>query len=51
MENKTDFWYSIDNAGRIFPGQNTSTWSNTFRVSVELKEDVDPALLKKALDK
>ena len=50
MEKKTDLWYTLDNAGRIFPGQNTSTWSNTFRVSIELKEEIDPVALKKALD-
>ena len=51
MENKTDLWYTLDNAGRIFPGQNTTTWSNTFRVCIELKEEVDPEVLKTALDK
>ena len=51
MENKNDFWYAIDNAGRVFPGQNTSAWSNTFRVSIELKEAVDSSLLKEALDR
>ena len=43
-------WMSLDNAGKIFPGQNTDKWSNTFRVAVELKQEVDPTLLKKALD-
>lgn len=51
MEKKTDLWYTLDNAGRIFPGQNTSTWSNTFRVCIELKEEVDPEVLRQALDR
>jgi len=51
MAKKTDGWYRLDNAGRIFPGQNTSYWSNTFRVSIELKEEIDPDVLKIALDR
>lgn len=43
-------WFKIDNAGILFPGQNSSKWSNIFRTSVELKEDVDPVLLQKALE-
>ncbi len=43
--------FELDNAGTVFPGQNISTWSNTFRVAVELKEEVDEVTLKKALDK
>ena len=34
-------WFRLDNAGILFPGQNTSKWSNIFRVTFELKEDVD----------
>ncbi len=44
-------WFKLDNAAKIFPGQNSKTWSNVFRVGVELKEEVDPLLLKKALFK
>ncbi len=42
-------WFRLDNAGILFPGQNTSKWSNIFRCAVELKEDVDPDILKQAL--
>ncbi len=42
-------WFKLDNAAKIFPGQNSKTWSNVFRIGVELKEEVDPLLLKKAL--
>ncbi len=42
-------WYKLDNAGKIFPGQNTSRWSNIFRQSVTLCEDVDKAALEQAL--
>ncbi len=47
MQNKS--WFKLDNAGKIFPGQNTSTWSNIFRFSVVLKEKVNPAVLEQAL--
>lgn len=42
-------WFRLDNAGILFPGQNTNKWSNIFRVSVELKEKIDPNILKLAL--
>lgn len=42
-------WFRLDNAGILFPGQNTNKWSNIFRVSVELKEEIDPVILKQAL--
>ncbi len=43
-------WFRLDNAGILFPGQNTSKWSNIFRFTVELKEEVDPNILKQALE-
>lgn len=48
--NQSPDWFKIDNAGILFPGQNSRKWSNIFRTSVELKEEVDPELLQKALD-
>lgn len=44
-------WYKLDNAAKVFPGQNSSSWSNVFRLSVTLKEKIDPVLLEKALEK
>lgn len=43
-------WYKLDNAGKVYPGQNTSSFSNVFRLSATLKEKIDPALLEKALE-
>lgn len=43
-------WFRLDNAGILFPGQSTSKWSNIFRFSLELKEDIDPEILKQALE-
>lgn len=44
-------WYKLDNAAKVFPGQDTSSWSNVFRLSATLKEKIDPELLEKALEK
>lgn len=44
-------WYKLDNAAKVFPGQDTSSWSNVFRLSATLKERIDPELLEKALEK
>lgn len=43
-------WYKLDNAAKAFPGQNSSTWSNVFRLSATLTEKIDPELLQKALE-
>lgn len=50
MKNNGSDWFKLDNAAKIFPGQNSRSWSNVFRVGVELKEEVDPVLLKTALN-
>lgn len=42
-------WIKIDNAGKIFPGQNMRRWSNVFRLGVQLKEKIDPEILSEAL--
>lgn len=43
-------WFKLDNAAKIFPGQNTKTWSNIFRISTVLKYKIEPALLERALE-
>ena len=43
-------WFKLDNAGKVFPGQSTSKWSNIFRMSVILKEKIDPELLARAVE-
>lgn len=42
-------WYRLDNAAKIFPGQNTQRWSNIFRLSVVLREKIDPTVLEQAV--
>lgn len=49
MKNKGFEWFRLDNAAKIFPGQNSRSWSNVFRMAVELKEDIDPDMLLIAL--
>ncbi len=44
-------WYKLDNAAKIFPGQNTSSYSNVYRLSVTLKDKVDADVLQQALFK
>ncbi len=43
------FWMTLDNAGKIFPAENTETWSHMIRETVVLKTDVDPDMLTQAL--
>ena len=43
-------WMSLDNAAKIFPAARSRTWSNMFRVSSTLIEDIDREVLKVALD-
>ncbi len=41
-------WITLDNAAKIYPPAETRKWSPMFRLSVNLTEDVDPALLEEA---
>ncbi|MDR1002463.1 MAG: alcohol acetyltransferase [Oscillospiraceae bacterium] len=43
-------WYKLDNAANIYPAIVTSNWAPNFRVSVTLKEQIDPDALSKALN-
>lgn len=43
-------WLRLDNAAKIYPAAQRQNWSNVFRLSVTLKEDVDTAVLQSALD-
>lgn len=50
MKNNGFDWFRLDNAAKIFPGQNSRSWSNVFRLAAELKEEIDPVTLEKALN-
>ena len=43
-------WFRLDNAAKIFPVVSNRKETNTFRVQIELKEEVDPILLQSATD-
>lgn len=43
-------WHKLDNTAKIFPVIANENLSNVFRISVTLKENIDPKLLQQALD-
>jgi NRPS condensation-like uncharacterized protein len=49
MKNTSFDWFKLDNAAKIFPGQNSKSWSNVFRLTVQLKKEIDPQVLAQAL--
>ena len=51
MANKNKLkWVRLDNAAKIYPAARRKNWSNVFRQSATLNEEVDIAVLKDALD-
>ena len=43
-------WMPLDNAAKIYPAARTQNWSNVFRVSATLKEEIDVTVMQTALD-
>ncbi len=43
-------WMSLDNAAKIYPAARTARWTNVFRLSATLTENVDRGVLQSALD-
>ena len=43
-------WMRLDNAAKIYPAARRQNWSNVFRLSATLTEDVDKEVLQSALD-
>ncbi len=43
-------WMPLDNAAKIYPASGRRDWSNVFRLSATLTEEVDLPLLQSALD-
>lgn len=48
-ERKKLRWVRLDNAAKIYPAARRRNWSNVYRQSVTLKEDVDREVLQSAL--
>jgi len=49
-EEKKLRWLRLDNAAKIYPAARSNRWSNVFRLSATLREDVDRHVLQSALD-
>ena len=43
-------WMRLDNAAKIYPAARRQNWSNVFRLSATLKEEIDTGVLQSALD-
>ena len=43
-------WLKLDNAAKIYPAARRENWSNVFRLSLTLTEDIDKDVLQSALD-
>lgn len=43
-------WLRLDNAAKIYPAARNNSWSNVFRLSATLKDDIDREVLQSALD-
>ena len=42
-------WFKLDNAAKIYPASHSRYWSNLFRMSATLYEDVDVKVLEQAV--
>ncbi len=43
-------WMRLDNVAKIYPAASRKNWSNVFRVSISLKEEILPEVLQSALE-
>lgn len=42
-------YYRLDNAGQIYPASRTKKWSAIFRISIVLKDEIQPDALRQAV--
>ena len=45
-----DTWYKLDLSANVYPTLQRKDFSSVYRISVTLKEDIQPDLLQQALD-
>ncbi len=50
QKNKKEVWYKLDLSAIVYPTLQRKDFSSVYRLSVVLKEKIDPTLLQKALD-
>lgn len=50
IKSKKDVWYKLDLSATVYPTLQRRDFSSVYRLSVKLKDNVDPALLQRALD-
>ena len=50
LRGKKDVWYKLDLSATVYPTLQRRDFSSVYRLSVKLKEPIDPALLQQALD-
>ncbi len=48
---RKDVWYKLDLSAIVYPTLQRRDFSSVYRLSVVLKENIDPAVLQQALDK
>ncbi len=51
MKKETMYWSRVENAAKIFPSLTNRADTKVFRFSCELKENIEEAILQKALEK
>lgn len=50
QKNKKEVWYKLDLSAIVYPTLQRKDFSSVYRLSIVLKEEIDPGLLQKALD-
>lgn len=50
-KSRKDVWYKLDLSATVYPTLQRRDFSSVYRLSVKLKDPVDPALLQQALDR
>lgn len=48
-KNRNHSWFKLDNAAKIYPASHSKYWSNMYRLSATLYEEVDLKVLEQAL--